>query len=190
MIPTLWSLFFDGDELPYDVVRAVDRSRRMELLRGELRNAVDFESTFLHSAEQSIGEALRRVLDVPLVDPLLRAWRTHPALRPGGNGPGYEAITLLDTGEHEVHSTHRPWIEVRGPSGTLGTLELEVRLDLVLQRAILRLDGTGRPFEASIGACRGTGTLGLGGSELARFAHQDIRFPAVVPLPPADPSER
>src|SRR5262245_8826833 len=179
MTPTVWSLFFDGDEVSPDLARAIRDSAPMEALHGELRSVVD--CTFPVASEKAIGDALHEALNTPVLDVLTRAWRTHPGLPAEiRSTPEEESTVLFGLGEHEIVSTHRPRVDVLGPSGMLGSFEFDLRLELMVQCATLQIDETGHVSCVSMGACSGTGVLSLGNKELARLQHVENALQELV----------
>jgi hypothetical protein len=195
MNPTVWSLFFESYEMTPDLARAIRDSAPMDALQGELRSVLD--CTFPHASEKAVGDALHEALSTPVLDVLTRAWRTHPGLPAEiQSGEEEEPTVLFGLGEHEIVSTHRPRVDVLGPSGMLGSFEFDLRLELMVQCATLQIEENGRVSCVSMGACSGTGSLNLGDRELARFHHLAIPFPETVSVdlnvldpPPEDTTE-
>ena len=111
MTPTVWSLFFDGAEIPPDVARRIHVSPEMELLRNEIKRV---DPSYADVLESSIEEAMHRTFDVALLDVLVSAWRHHPSLAAAVRGAD-DAHRVLGLGEHEVVSHHKP--RGRSPQG-------------------------------------------------------------------------
>ncbi|HJQ96885.1 MAG TPA: hypothetical protein VJ826_01160 [Candidatus Polarisedimenticolaceae bacterium] len=178
MIPSLWSLFFEEEAPPAITLKRIEESAEFESLRHQLRGQVD--ATFWGSAVSAIGDGLRSVLDVSLLEVLLRAWTTHPAVA-GLRAAHRESsdIVLVELGEHEIVSRHLPRIEVRADSRVLGELRFEVHLNLMVQRARLQL-GNGRLVRGTVGACSGSGWIALGNVEIASFSVFEIPVPSQI----------
>lgn len=178
MIPTLWSLFFESEALPIGAARRIAECDEMEALRRRLQ--ADVDPTFQASADRAVQDGLRQMLDASLLDVLVRSWARHPEVErqivERRDGP---AIVLLDLGEHEIASRHRPRIDIRRGPELLASLEFGVRMDLMIQRARLHLQGD-RLLRATLGACQGHGRLSVGEEEIAAFAWREIRMPTEV----------
>lgn len=181
MIPTAWSVLFEGDRLPTETGRRIRQSASMDRLRGELRSFGDL--SFAHATENAVEEALRDALDVSLLECLLPVWERHPqfpdALKAARDTEG---MVLFGIGEHDVVSTHHPRIEVVGPQGNLASFEPELRLELKVQSATLRIDEGNHLASVAIGACTGNASLWLDRREIAASVRDDIRFPPEIAL--------
>jgi hypothetical protein len=181
MIPTAWSVLFDGDRLSPEASGRLHQSVTMEAMCRELRGLGD--QSLALAAEHAVEEALRHALQSPLVDVLMPVWRSHPDFADALDAARqHQGIVVFGVGEHDVVSTHRPRVDVVGPAGTLASFAFDVRLDLTLQSAALRIASDGTLSVATIGACRCLGSLQLDGQELAATARDDVAFPEEIPI--------
>ncbi|HYM82465.1 MAG TPA: hypothetical protein VEY91_13770 [Candidatus Limnocylindria bacterium] len=180
MIPTVWSTLFDSEALPSEAERLIERSSELQALQHDIRSQVD--ATFWASARSAIADGLRQMLNVSLLDVLLRGWRSHPGLQKQlKSGDDRNRVVLFELGEHEITSKHRPQIEIRQQNRLLGSLSFDLDLKLMLQLARLQLQ-EGKLLRVSFGACSGYGRLKLGAAELSAFRLRDIEMPAQVSL--------
>jgi hypothetical protein len=181
MIPTVWSVLFDGDRLSPEASRRVHQSETMGAMCRELRGLGD--QSLAHAAEHAVEEALRRVLENSLLEVLMPVWRSHPGFDEALDAARqHQGIVVFGVGEHDVVSKHCPRLDVVGPAGTLVSFEFDLRLELTLQSAALRIESDGTVSVATIGACRCAGSLQLDGQELAATVREDIQFPEEIPL--------
>ena len=178
MTLNLWSAFFAADELPQEGVARLASSETMDQLRRKMSRVVNLES--VPSVERAIGDALKTALDVPLIDPLLSAWRTHTSL--ASIRRSREPLTLLELGPHEVSSKHWPRVDVLCDSALLVSFPFDLRLALRLRGVTLQIEDGLRVSRAWIGSCIGDGHLSLGDVELARFDHAPLMFPSELAL--------
>jgi hypothetical protein len=178
MMPTLWSLFFESEALPVTGLRKIEESPELDALRHVLRGEVD--PSFWVSASNAIGDGLHSMLNASLLDVLLRSWYHHPDVRRRLEGvPPSSTIVLLDLGEHEIVSRHKPRIQIQSGSRMLGALEFDLQLTLMVQLARLQLED-GRIMRGTLGACSGCGWLKLGSEEIASFRMQELALPSQV----------
>jgi hypothetical protein len=178
MMLNLWSAFFPGDELPQDGVDRLARSETMDQLRRKMSRVMKVDS--VPSIERAIADALKTALDVPLVDPLLAAWRTHTSL--ASIRKNRDTLTLLELGPHEVSSRHWPRIDVLSDSALLISFPFDLRLEYRLRGVTLEIEHGLRVTRAWIGDCVGDGRLTLGDVELARFDREPLNFPSEIAL--------
>jgi hypothetical protein len=177
VIPTIWYQFFDSEALPPSALQRIEESDELASLRRDLRGRVD--PSFWSSAANAIGDALHGILNTSVLDVLLRSWRSHPEVRERLRLFPASTIMLIDLGEHEIVSRHRPRIEITSDSRKLGTLQFALQLDLMVQRARLQLE-RGLIKRGTVGACSMSGRLALGETELARFPTRELTLPEQI----------
>ena len=176
MTTTLWDLLVSEPSMPEGLVKRIERSPELEALRDELEGSVD--ASFWVSAPLAVIDGLRQILDLPVGDLLCRAWITHPGLRRQLESSIVpERLTLFDLGEHEITSRHRPRIDVRAQSRTLGSLPFDLSISLRVQLGRLQLQER-RLMRATLGACWAGGTLRLGRAPLLTMDPREIDLPS------------
>src|SRR6185295_17084315 len=169
---------FPDDELPLDRLQHLANAHAMQTLERKLTRVANLAST--PRIERAIGDALRGALDLPLVDPLVAAWRTHPRLASvRRNG---ETQTLIELGPHEVSSRHWPRVDVLCDSALLVSFAFDLRLELRVHSATLQVDRGDRVSRAWVEGCSGKGSVSLEDHELASFESETLGVPNEFPL--------
>ncbi|MFM9863243.1 MAG: hypothetical protein ACKVRO_06515 [Micropepsaceae bacterium] len=110
---------------------------------------------------QSVTEALKGVLSVPLVDVLSSAWTTRRELKQYLDRSKFPREELIDhaLGKHEIQSTHRPKLQIMLDNSPIGAeFEFAVTVALNVEAAILRIQD-GRIMHAQLGKVSGSGAI-------------------------------
>ncbi len=128
---------------------------------------------------QSVTEALRGALAVPLVDILTSAWTTRRELKQYLDRSRFPREELVDhaLGKHDIQSIHRPKLQIMLDQSPIGAeFEFDVTVALNVEAAILRVQD-GRIMHAQIGKVSGSGTIKC--EETALFAR--VAKPVALP---------
>lgn len=131
---------------------------------------------------QSVTEALRNVLAVPLVDILTSAWTTRRELKQYLDRSKFPRDELVDhsLAKHDIQSVHRPKLQVMLDNSPMGAeFEFEVQVALSVDGAILRVQD-GRIMHAQIGKVSGSGTVKCEEATLFSRAIKPVALPQTL----------
>jgi hypothetical protein len=170
-----------------DSTKVLARALCEQEVAGAVLGGYRLSTRALRAVNGEIAAIAARLLDLPLGDALLSAWRTYGALVTAAERtfavPGSEEVVELAT--HRVTWTCDPHLDllVDGVRVTTLDFELVVTFDLDGVVAVVRL---GNLVALGAGECTITASLTLEGTTLA---HQQRRMPPAVVLP-LDPPVR
>jgi len=143
---------------------------------------------------ERVLERLSSLMDVDIGEGVLgKIWSGDPALQDYGDPQDYppEEELLVPLVDHAIETAYYPVIEPIWQSLSLGTLEFEISLELLLEGVILTVQG-GKILEARLGSCVASGSLRWGALIILAKESEAIEFPGTVqfaqplPLKPQD----
>ncbi|HLY07638.1 MAG TPA: hypothetical protein VKR31_17965 [Rhizomicrobium sp.] len=148
----------------------------MVRLRASLTGAPDLVRNF---ATESLSDALRSVLNVPLIDVLAAAWKTRHDLRQYCDQTKYppgEVSNYVLAG-HVISSTHRPRFQVLFDGAPCGPdIEFDVDLSLTVEAACLEIVNA-RITKATTGTIQGSGQIRCAGATLVERQTKKVDIP-------------
>lgn len=131
---------------------------------------------------QSVTEALKAALAVPVVDILTSAWTARRELKQYLDRSKFPREELMDhaLGKHEIRSTHRPKLQIMLDHSPMGAeFEFDVTVALNVEAAVLRVQD-GRIMHAQIGKAFGSGTIKCEEATLFARASKPIVMPQTL----------
>jgi|CXWL01.1.fsa_nt_gi hypothetical protein len=131
---------------------------------------------------QSVTEALKGALSVPLVDVLTSAWTTRRELKQYLDRSKFPREELVDhaLGKHEIRSTHRPRLQIMLDHSPIGAeFEFDVTVLLNIEAAILRIQD-GRIMHAQLGKVSGAGAIKCEEASLFARASKPVALPQTL----------
>jgi hypothetical protein len=167
------ALFFGLDDGP---LAPIGDTAVMAKVRASLTDAPELLKNF---ASESVADALKQALNVPVIDVLGAAWKTWSDLRkfcdqlqhPPGEIGNY---TLA---EHVITSSHHPRFQLMFDGAPCGPeIEFDVELTLTIEAAVLEIVNA-RIMKAATGTIQGTGEIDLGGVTLIERKTQTLDLP-------------
>ncbi len=138
--------------------------------------------TTTKAAAQEAGTTMAALLQVDLIDMLVRGWREHrdivSAARRTLAAPG--STELVSMSAHEVTLDQRPSVNVLADGQQVASLQLGLSIVFDVNALLLGISG-GRLVAVRSGRCDITATLAVQGTDLlVRHAH--LELPGVIPL--------
>lgn len=135
------------------------------------------------AVRESIGERAGELLDVPLLDVMMGAWRKWAKVMEyadtGKHPPG--EVNLVPLAEHKVRSEHHPFIEVLVKGRLVGRIVFDIELALTVEGLVLKIENaTIKSIQA--GALKGSGSISLKGTTLAQKTFPAVSLPGVLHL--------
>jgi len=170
---TLQAVFPAGTiEVP-SLVEAAGRAIRE--IPVEVAAEVSTSPAFWLSASKSVAGLVGSLLDVPLTDILVAAWKQHQRFREYADldryPPGY--VSVVPLAEHHITSTHEPYIEVVVGGTPRGKIPFKATLDITVKSGNLVVEG-GKIRRLEAGCARVTGTLECAGEVVAEHTSEEF----------------
>ncbi len=131
---------------------------------------------------QSVTEALKSALAVPLVDVLTSAWTMRRELKQYLDRSKFPREELVDhaLAKHEIQSTHRPRLQIMLDHSPIGAeFEFDVTVMLNIEAAILRIQD-GRIMHAQLGKVSGAGAIKCEEATLFARASKPVALPQTL----------
>jgi hypothetical protein len=132
--------------------------------------------------------AVAALLDLPLMDIIVRAWNEGKLFRKYLDPEHYdpEEVISIKLKKHKVSSTHRPKIDVELNGRTIDTIDFELDIMLALDGIILDVqDGKVRKVRA--GRVKGECTIKCENLIVFRRETEAMDLPGVLEFPANDP---
>ena len=181
--------------LGFEPGRATDAGTVAELEPGlpvaRVEQAVRKASTPYTAAipKAALAGAIAGLLDVPLLDVVVRAWNEgrlfEKYLDPDRYDP--DEVIAISLRQHEITSTHRPKIDIVLNGETLDSIDFELELKLTLDGVILQVQG-GTIRAVQSGSVRGEGTLKCENLIVFHRETEPMDLPGSFTLPQRDPA--
>lgn len=136
-----------------------------------------------NAVRRRVPEQLRALLDVGAPDILVSAWNTSRELTKYRDPARYppEQVVIVPLTKHKITSTHEPSVEVYVDGLSLGRVGFQLRVELTLQGAELKIQG-GRILQIRTGRCDGVGTIACEGIVLKRIEGKVLVVPGTIDL--------
>lgn len=182
--PSLKNLFFPDQD---------DRGALNGVSLADLENNIkeQLPKVSMGAVQEELSAKIGEVLDVGLSDVMAGAWKKAEALweyaDPDQHPP--EETILLPLAEHSIESEHEPSVELKIKEMVIGSIQMEVQLELKLEGVVLKVQG-GKIHEIQAGSCQASGKLAcsletkLGAKELLNLEKETPSFQlrGAVPL--------
>jgi hypothetical protein len=148
----------------------------------------DLPEAMVEGVSSEVMENLQGVLDVSLVDVVLEGWGKYKELLQYRDRTRYppDQTILLPLAHHEIHSIHKPYVDVLLGDRPIGRVTFTVDLRLTFDGVVLVIRD-GSIWEVKAGTCEGRGLLSCGAIELADRRIVKFDLPGRVKLPDGFP---
>jgi hypothetical protein len=177
---TLLQFFeFDDPKVRKDGLNALYSTAVMRAVQALLSTA---PTLLQNQVAQSVTEALKNALSVRLADVLAAAWNTRRDLRQYIDRTKFPPDEIVDhaLGQHEIHSTHRPRLQIMLDQSPVGAeFEFDVIVKLKIDAAILRIQDA-RIMHATLGKVSGGGAIKCEEVTLFSRASKPVALPATL----------
>jgi hypothetical protein len=131
-------------------------------------------------ALKEIVQRIDEILSVSIVDIMVRAWDKSRILIKYLDKKKYGNETILvPLAEHTIKSTHHPYIELLINDKSVGKLNFNINLSIMLKGIILKIQN-GKITEIMIGSCQGNGNIKCEGFLLAEKKLKSIKLPYAI----------
>jgi hypothetical protein len=135
------------------------------------------------SVSGEIREQTAKLLDVGLDEIIFGAWKKLGDLQKYRDKKKYppDETILAPLAEHEIKSSHDPYIEVLVNDKPVGRITFSINVALNLQGVVLKIRD-GKIWEVKSGKCQCRGTLKCGDQVLFDKKLLNVDLPAVITL--------
>jgi hypothetical protein len=167
------AVFFGLDD---GAVGQLHESDVMQKVRTSLAKAPDAVRNF---ATESVADALKSALNVPLIDLFAAAWKTIHELRKYCDQSKYPPgeVNNYALAEHVISSTHRPRFRVVLDGTPCGPeIEFDVDLKVTIEAVSLEILDA-RIMKAATGSIQGSGSISCAGATLVERETSAIDIP-------------
>jgi len=145
---------------------------------------------FWLSASKNAAGLVKELLDVPLADVLVEAWKQHRRFRQYADAERYPPgeVSVVPLAEHHITSTHEPYIEVVIGGVSRGKIPFEVTLDVTVKAGNLIIE-SGKIKRLEAARAQVSGRLACAGETLLKHESEEfvwddaITFGAGIPIP-------
>lgn len=158
-------LHFRLDPGDLKVPELIERARKTILAISALEVArAGTSAAFWLSAANACVDQAKQLVDIPLADVLVGAWKLHRKFEKYTDTKQFPhgTTSVVPLATHHIKSKHEPYIELSLDGMPAGRIPFELELDLTIEAANLIIqDGQFKRLEA--GRARVTGTLKCAG---------------------------
>ncbi|MCG2589076.1 hypothetical protein [Rhodohalobacter sulfatireducens] len=123
------------------------------------------------------------LLNIPLPDLLIRAWRESGVLNKYINREEYdpEAVVIIELKEHTMISNHKPYLDIEINQKSIGKINFEINLELIVQGIILKIQDA-KIKQIRTGNIKASGTINCEGHEIGKKESEEVDFPGTLDL--------
>ena len=167
------AIFFGLDS---GALEQLHESDVLQKVRGALTDAPDVVRNF---ATESVADALKSALNVPLIDIFAAAWKTLQELRKYCDLSKYPPgeVNNYALAEHVISSTHRPRFRVILDGTPCGPeIDFDVELKLTIEAASLEILDA-RIMKVATGSIQGSGSISCAGATLLERKTSTVDIP-------------
>lgn len=171
--PDSIAVFFGLDDGPLEPLHESDA---MQKVRGSLANAPAVVRNF---ATESVRDALKSALNVPLVDVFAAALKTFQDLRKYCDQSKYPPgeISNYALARHVISSSHRPRFRVLFEGTPCGPeIDFDVELKLTIEAASLEILDA-KIMKVATGSIQGSGSISCAGATLIERKTSPLAIP-------------
>lgn len=126
-----------------------------------------------------IGEAFEELLEVNILDIVLRAWAKYRLIWQCLDTKIYPSEQTIQLLEHTIQSIHRPYIEILADDNIICRIDFEINVKLTLQGFVIKIKD-GRISEIRSGNCQGEGNVKCGRVTLVEVKTANINMLGVI----------
>ena len=130
-----------------------------------------------------IQSKVDELLNIPIPDVLIRAWRESGVLDKYTNKEEYdpEAVVFIELKEHTITSNHKPHLDLEINKKTIGKITFEVNLELTVQGIILKIQDANIK-QIKTGIVKASGLINCEGVEITKKESEEIELPGTIEL--------
>lgn len=123
------------------------------------------------------------LLNIPIPDVLVRAWREAGILNKYTNKDEYdpEAIVFVELREHTITSNHKPHLDIEINNKSIGKITFDVNLELTVQGIILKIQDA-KIKQIRTGIVNAAGVIFCEGVEITKKESGEIQLPGTIEL--------
>lgn len=123
------------------------------------------------------------LLSVSIPDILIRAWNKAGILNKYINKEKYnpEEIFLIELKEHTISSKHEPYLDLEVNNKSIGQINFEIDLSIVVQGAILKIQDA-KIKQIRTGSLKVSGVIHCEGLEITKKESKEIKLPGEIDL--------
>lgn len=136
---------------------------------------------FWGSSAKSTVDMVKDLVDVPLADILVGAWKAHQQFAKYTDAKLYppDKVSCVALMSHHIKSSHKPYIELTLDGAPAGQIDFEIALDILVEPGVLVIqDGKFKRIEA--GRCQVTGSLACEGKTIVERSSREFSWPAGI----------
>lgn len=177
---TLKWFFWDEAGVTLETEKSDQAVGPLDAVRTVFDNVVTVE---WQAVSSELDSQLEELLQFDLGEVIVSAWESHRLLAKYADSEAYppNQTILVPVAQHQIESTHQPYIEIKIDEAAIGRLDFDIRLTLDLEGLVLKVrDGQVR--EVCGGACRGAGTLRCGDVVLKEHKARRFDLPGKIDL--------
>ncbi len=123
------------------------------------------------------------LLSVSIPDILIRAWNKAGILNKYINKEKYDPneVFLIELKEHEISSKHKPYLDLEVNNKSIGRINFEIDLSIVVQGAILKIQDA-KIKQIRTGSLKVSGAITCEGLEITKKESKEIKLPGEIDL--------
>ena len=163
------SMIENLDQQTLDSLKQSYKEKKGSMLWGDLSDEIKSRASEL--------------LNIPLQDLLIRAWRESGVLNKYINREEYdpEAVIFIELKEHTMTSNHKPYLDIEINQKSIGKINFEINLELTVQGIILKIQDA-KIKQIRTGNMKATGTINCEGHEIGKKESEEVEFPGTLDL--------
>lgn len=121
------------------------------------------------------------LLSVSIPDILIRAWNKAGILNKYINKEKYDPneVFLIELKEHEISSKHKPYLDLEVNNKSIGRINFEIDLSIVVQGAILKIQDA-KIKQIRTGSLKVSGAITCEGLEITKKESKEIKLPGEI----------
>jgi hypothetical protein len=175
-------VLFDRDSLRVPELIAVASTGMRKA--ADARGAVISPAFWVTSA-QRVVDLVEKLVDVPLADILVGAWKVNRQFSKYTNPAAYppEKVTCVELLTHHIKSSYEPYLELVIDGQPSGKLEFCLAMDVAFKAGVLTIQA-GKFRRLDPGRCDVTGTLSCGGVEITQRKSDEFRWDQGITFDP------
>jgi len=178
---TLNEFFFPKRKLQREQLSVIESSQNTSAIKGKVTEAkVKWPVAF-----DTVVKKIPDILNISIPDIIISAFKKYGILLKYLDRNKYppDEVFLVSMAERTIKSEHRPYIyiEILINGQTVGKIEFEISLSLVLNGIILKIQD-GKIKEVTTGTCKGEGIIKCGNLEILKKETESISLPGSIPL--------
>lgn len=162
-------LFENLDQQTLDFIKQTYEEEKGSMIWGDLSDEIKSRASEL--------------LNIPLPDVMIRAWRESGILNKYINSEEYdpEAVIFIELKEHTMSSNHKPYLDIEINQKSIGKINFEINLELIVKGIILKIQDA-KIKQIRTGNIKASGTINCEGHEIGKKESEEVDFPGTLDL--------